>query len=299
MRGRRVFLLALALGGLLIWPTAAPADTILYNNDFPLNLMASASTPGGNGFIEHESADDFLLGSTARINSATFTGLVPTGATIQKVVVEIYRVFPNDSTFPPSGHVPTRNNSPSDRAFATRDSMAGELSFTTNLLSPSFTALNSVVNGINPLPGPPPVTTGGEGPKTGQEIQFSVTLNSPFILPADHYFFVPQVLLNNSSTPFLWLSGPRPLTVTPFAPDLQSWIRDANLDPDWLRIGTDIVGGTTPPMFNAAFSITGVNLPEPSSLVLLGIGGCAGLIVHARNWRRRKPDDAAHATGEP
>src|SRR5215471_174539 len=150
---------AVALLGLLIWPVTARADTVLYNNDFALNLMASASTPAGNGFIEHESADDFVLTSANRLTSATFTGLVPAGATIQQVVVEIYRVFSADSDVsrtsgPPTfstAQVPTRVNSPSDVAFATRDSAAG-LTFTTNLLSSSFTANNSVVNGINPKP---------------------------------------------------------------------------------------------------------------------------------------------------
>lgn len=277
MKWLPVFLLGSTLGGLLAWPATSRADVLLYNNDFATGAMATASTPDGNGFIEHESADDFLLTSPQAITSATFTGLVPTGASIQQVVLEIYRVFPLDSTTPPSGHVPTRTNSPSDVAFASRDSLAGELSFTTNTLASSFTANNSVVNGINPLPNQ---TTGGEGDKTGQEIQFRVTLNSPIVLPADHYFFVPQVLLGDSTTPFLWLSAPRPPTVTPFAPDLQSWIRDANLDPDWLRIGTDIVGGAVPPTFNAAFSVSGVAVPEPSTLALAALGG-----VGLAGWR--------------
>src|SRR5215831_5532202 len=101
---------AVALIGLLLLPKTASADAILYNNDFALNLMASASTPAGNGFIEHESADDFILSSPQSITSATFTGLVPLGANIQEVVLEIYRVFPLDSTVPPDGRVPTRNN---------------------------------------------------------------------------------------------------------------------------------------------------------------------------------------------
>jgi hypothetical protein len=45
---------------------------------------------------------------------------------------------------------------------------------------------------------------------------------------------------------FYWLSASRPISgagTTPFNPDLQAWTRDANLDPDWLRVGTDIVGG--------------------------------------------------------
>jgi hypothetical protein len=283
MKPLQLFLFASTLCGFLVWPAAARADIVLYNNDFPTNAMATASTPSGNGFIEHESADDFLLASQQTITSATFTGLVPTGATIQEVRLEIYRVFPKDSTVPPSGNVLTRANSPSDVAFATRDSNTAELSFTTKLLASSFTANNSVVNGIHKFPNQ---TTGGEGPVTGQEIQFSVTLISPIDLPADHYFFVPQVLLGNTDTPFLWLSAPRPPSLTPFTPDLQEWIRDANLDPDWSRVGTDIVGGTTPPTFNSAFSISGATtIPEPSSFALLALGGAA--LVGWRRWRKR------------
>jgi hypothetical protein len=37
-------------------------------------------------------------------------------------------------------------------------------------------------------------------------------------------------------------------------PDLQSWIRNDALAPDWLRIGTDITGQGP---FNAAFSLSG------------------------------------------
>jgi hypothetical protein len=59
-----------------------------------------------------------------------------------------------------------------------------------------------------------------------------------------------------SSGNFLWLSAPKPIVApgTPFTPDLQSWIRNDNLAPDWLRIGTDVVGAGA---FNAAFSLTG------------------------------------------
>jgi hypothetical protein len=46
---------------------------------------------------------------------------------------------------------------------------------------------------------------------------------------------------------FLWLSAARPIVPpgTPFPmgfTDLQSWTRDQMLDPDWLRVGSDIVG---------------------------------------------------------
>jgi hypothetical protein len=51
------------------------------------------------------------------------------------------------------------------------------------------------------------------------------------------------------------------------------------LAPDWLRVGTDIVGAGT---FNAAFSLTGV-IPEPASLALLG-AALAGMGLFG--WRR-------------
>lgn len=262
----------LMLSAMLVVATPAAATPFQFSTGDINNLIATASRPSSAGKIEIESADDFVLTQDTSINQATFTGLL-TGsgislADIGNVRVEIYRVFPKDSTNPPSGNVPTRVNSPSDIAFAERDTASSNLSSTPLVLNPSFTAANSVLNGINPIPNQ---TTGGEGPVTGQEVQFNVDFTTPFVLPADHYFFVPQVEVTNSTGEFLWLSASRPIVApgTPFAPDLQSWIRNENLAPDWLRIGTDIVGGT---MFNAAFSLDGTTVPEPSTIVLL-LGG--------------------------
>ena len=75
---------------------------------------------------------------------------------------------------------------------------------------------------------------------------------------------------------FYWLSASRPISgagTTPFAPDLQAWTRDAALDPDWLRVGMDIVGGATPPTFNTAFSLDGTAVPEPATVLLVVAGG--------------------------
>jgi hypothetical protein len=105
----------------------------------------------------------------------------------------------------------------------------------------------------------------------------------------DHYFFVPQVQVTNGGE-FLWLSAPKPIVSpgTPFPPgftDLQSWTRDGSdesIEPDWLRVGADIVGKGT---FNATFSLSGRVVPEPASLTLAGLGA---LSLLGYGWRRRK-----------
>ncbi len=272
-----------ALGIALATPAAAGPFAVSTEN--PDGKLGTASRPESLGKIEIESADDFILNQETLINHATFTGLLPAGATINQVRLEIYRVFPNDSTNPPSGNVPTRVNSPSDVIFQDRDGTTG-LSFATTNLG-AFTVANSVVNGIHPVPNQ---TTGGEGPVSGNEVLFDVTLALPFDLPADHYFFIPQVQVTGGE--FLWLSAPKPIVApgNPFTPDLQSWIRNADLDPDWLRIGTDIIGsppaGSPAPTFNGTFSLAGQTVPEPSTLLLLGSGLTA--LVVAMAWRKRR-----------
>jgi hypothetical protein len=236
-----------------------------FSTGAPDGLIGSASRPPSTGVLENETGDDFILNTETSLTSATFTGLLPANtpaSNINDVNVEIYRVFPKDSTNPPSGHVPARTNSPSDVQFDNRDSAADQLSFTTALVAQNFTVMNSVVTGIHPVPNQ---TTGGEGPVTGEEVTFTVTFATPLILPADHYFFVPQVGLTNGT--FLWLSAPKPTNPPLFTGDLQAWTRNSNLDPDWLRIGTDIVGGSPAPTFNMSFSLAGQTVaPQLSSL---------------------------------
>ncbi|MEO7009365.1 MAG: PEP-CTERM sorting domain-containing protein, partial [Caldimonas sp.] len=123
-----------AVFGLSMACVAAPAVAAPYafSTGDPDGRMATASQPASSGQTEIEAADDFILGSPTSIASATFSGLL-TGdlANLGGVVIEIYRVFPKDSVNPPSGQVPTRVNSPSDVAFASRSASASELSFAT------------------------------------------------------------------------------------------------------------------------------------------------------------------------
>ena len=142
-----------------------------------------------------------------------------------------------------------------------------------------FSVANTIVNGIHPKPNE---HTGGEGSLIDEELQINVNFSPGVLLAADHYFFRPEALLSSGN--FLWLSAPKPIVSpgTPFNPDLQSWIRNDDLAPDWLRTGADIIGGTT---FNASFSLTGQTVPEPATVALFGAGMGAVLILCLRRRR--------------
>jgi hypothetical protein len=270
----------------------AAADTFFFSTGNPDGKIATLSRQASPGLIETETADDFIINTATSITQATFTGLLPLGSplsNVKNVEIEFYHVFPNDSVNPPSGNVPSRTNSPADVeiASATRDGKAGDLSFTASIQNTSFHVDNTVVNGIHKKPNQ---TTGGEGPTTGEETLFNITFNTPVDLPADHYFFRPEVLLADGN--FLWLSAPKPILSpgTPFTPDLQSWTRnDDGLAPDWLRIGQDIVDGVPFPTFNATFSLTGVTIPEPPTpwLYSSALVALAGMRLARRRPERR------------
>jgi hypothetical protein len=269
----------------LIAGSALAADTVLYNNDFPDGKIGAAS--GGAG--ENETADDFLLSSPTQITRGSFTGLIPKGATISRVGIEIYGVETNDLNN--GGSAVTRVNSPTDAGLAgtERDNGGvGGLTYFASPLNNGVGVANSVVNDINAqTPGGPAVFTGGEGGASGQEVRFNFTID-PITLGAGHYFFVPTVDLSDGS--FLWLSADRPIGSfgsTPFplgVLDLQAWTRDSTLAPDWLRIGPDIIGpAQDPATYNAAFRLVGTVVPEPAIIAML-IGGL--LMVGA--WSQRK-----------
>ena len=248
----------------------ASADPFFFSTGTPDGLLGALSQPAASGTLETETADDFILGQPTLIGGAVIVGLIPPGtslADISNVEVEVYHVFPQDSDVgrtsgPPkfsTDKVPTRVNSPADVEIddATRDGSDGSLDFSASLVSASFSVLNSVVTGINVQPNQ---TTRGDGPATGEEVQISIAFTPAILLPADHYFFRPEVQVAGGT--FLYLSAPRPIVSpgTPFTGDLQAWIRNSGLVPDWLRIGTDIIGGTPAPTFSMTFSLTGASI---------------------------------------
>jgi len=280
------------------------AEHFFFSTGNPDGRLGALSRRPSPGKIETETADDFALTETTVISQAVITGLIVPNtlplASISQVEVELYHVFPLDSDTFRTIHVPTRVNSPADVEIdtATRDPLARTLSFSSTLLNPSFTVANSVVNGINASPNQ---LTHGEGPQSGEEVAITINFTTPIILPAGHYFFRPEVLVNGGD--FLYLSAPRPIVPpgTPFpagVTDLQAWIRNANLNPDWLRIGTDIIGiippATTAPTFNMTFSLAGDTVPESGTP---GQANCHGKTISAMAQQFRGINAAALALG--
>jgi hypothetical protein len=297
------FVMALAL--VLMLGAPASAANFSFSTGNPDGRLGALTRPANAG-IQTEAADDFVLTEATVINQAIITGIIrPQGtplANISEVEVEVYHVFPLDSDLSrcvnnvmlcATVNVPTRMNSPADVEIdaATRDSSDETLSFSPRVLAGSFTVLNTVVNGINKQPAQ---TTGGEGAATGEEVEISITFTPPIFLPGGHYFFRPEVLVTGGD--FLYLSAPRPIVApgTPFTGDLQAWIRNDNLLPDWLRIGTDIIGGTTPPTFNLTFSLRGETIPEAGTP---GRPNCHGKTVSALARQFRGLAHAAEALG--
>jgi hypothetical protein len=268
----------------VMMPLTAAADAFGFSTGSPDGRIGTLSRPNlGPGLIETETADDFILSQQTSLTQATFTGLIPAGTSVTRVEIEFYHVFPTDSAFPPSGNVVSRTNSPADVeiAAATRDSRDGSLTFSTTSLNPNFPVSNTVVNGIHKQPNQ---FTGGEGPTSGQEVQISVDFLASVDLPADHYFFRPEAALSSGNFLLLSAAGP-PL----FTGDLQTWIRNEDLKPDWERIGTDV---THQGPFNASFSLTGVAVPSP--IAGAGLPGlilaCGALLTLARRRRQPSPE---------
>jgi hypothetical protein len=300
-------LIAAALALTVCLTTPLWASPFFFATGSPNGLLGALSRRPSAGKIETETADDFLLQETTVITQATIFGLIPVGTpldNIRDVEVEAYHIFPDDSdvsrtsgspTFS-TPKVPTRVNSPSDVEIntATRERTAGTLTISAQVVSANFMVSDTVVNNIS-------LKAGSEGPRSGEEVKITITFTTPIVLPAGHYFFRPEVLLTNGDD-FLYLSGPRPIVSpagTPFptgVTDLQAWIRNSNLAPDWLRIGTDIIDGATPPTptFNMAFSLTGETVPEVGTP---GQPNCHGQTISALAHQFGGIDAAASGLG--
>jgi hypothetical protein len=278
----------------VVWlATPVWADTFFFSTGNPDGKLGALSRPASSGKLETETADDFILTEATVISRATIHGLIPLGTpvtSITEVEIELYHVFPKDSDLTRTPAVPTRTNSPADVEIgaATRDSSKGTLGAILSVVNPSFSVVNTVVNGIFPSPNQ---FTGGEGPFTGEEVEIDITFNPPIFLPADHYFFRPEVQVNGGN--FLYLSAPKPIVSpgTAFTADLQAWIRNSTLAPDWLRIGTDI---THQGPFNMTFSLTGNGIPEAGTP---GVANCHGETVSAMANEFRGMNDAASILG--
>ena len=269
---QKLVVATLAFCMLGICRTAEAQQTQITNTGNPDGKLGALSRRPSANKVETETADDFFLRQATVLTGAIITGLLTDGAkleNIQNVEVEVYHIFPLDSVDRGSASgVPSRMNSPSDVEIdsATRALTDRTLLIQGRVLNTNFSALNTVINRINKKP---LNTTHGEGPVTGQQVELAITFTNPILLPEGHYFFRPEVLVSGGD--FLYLSTPRPIAApgTPFVGDLQAWIRNSDLSPDWLRIGTDIIGtdvpGGIPPTFNMAFSLTGTTIQAPGT----------------------------------
>jgi hypothetical protein len=284
--------------------TPACADLFSFSTGTPDGLLGALSQPTAPETLETETADDFLLSQATFISGAVIVGLIPPGtplADISNVEVEVYHVFSTDSDVGrtsgppmfPTAEVPARLNSPADVEIddATRNGSDGTLQFSTDLLNANFPVRNTVVTGINRKPNQ---TTRGDGPATGEEVEISMVFTPPILLQADHYFFRPEVQVAGGD--FRYLSAPKPIVPpgTPFTGDLQAWIRNSDLAPDWLRIGTDIIGGTPAPTFNMTFSLTGATIAGTP-----GRTHCRGRSISGLSEDFGELDAAASALGFP
>ena len=271
-----------------------------FNTGSPDGKLGALSRPNGSEGSETETADDFVLTQPTVISGATIHGLLkasgPSLPSVAGVEVEIYHVFKLDSDVGRTSgdpkfetvKVPTRVNSPSDHEIetATRDSGDGTLSFIPNQIS-DFQVQNTVINGINLKPAQ---LTHGEGAASGQQVAIDIIFDTPVFLLPGHYFFRPEVNVVGGN--FLFLSSPR--SGAPFPDgtnDLQAWIRNTDLKPDWLRIGSDIVGAGT---FNMTFSLSGNEIPEAGTP---GQVDCHGQTVSAMAREFRGINDSATTLG--
>ncbi len=234
MRMRLSLVSAMITAGVLATPAlAGPFSFTTGNADGRLGALSQSES---SGKFATETADDFFLTETTVISGATITGLMTApSANISNVEIEMYHVFSLDSNVARTSGAPTfstpevvtRVNSPADVEIDAATRDGSE--GTLKFAGSSLNASFAVQNTVVDGINPTPSKTGGEGPARGQEVQITITFTKPILLPA--------------------------------------WIRNSDLAPDWLRIGTDIIGpdpisGAAAPKFNMTFSLAGNAIPE-------------------------------------
>src|SRR5207249_10201665 len=83
------------LSALLLLAAQASAASFSFSTGDPDGKIGTLSRPPSAGQIQTETADDFILPETTIIRLATFTGLIPSGASLDSVLnveIEIYHV---------------------------------------------------------------------------------------------------------------------------------------------------------------------------------------------------------------
>ena len=79
-------------------PLPAMADAFSFSTGSPDGRIGTLSSLRPGNFLT-ETADDFVLSAKTSITQATFTGLIPSGASISSIInveIEFYHVFPTD-----------------------------------------------------------------------------------------------------------------------------------------------------------------------------------------------------------
>ena len=217
----------LVTGVTLALSTPASATSILYSNlnvNMP-NAMATASRPEpASGGLEIESADDFILNIASR-------SLRPVSSVLSQSAPMSMNEPRNLSSLPQRQPESSKSCSGSDASeFAVGRRVCRERRGVNHRDRPGSQLHGDEFRAERNHCSMTPMT-GGDGPVTGQEVRFDVVFLNPFVLPADHYFFVPQVGLTSGN--FFWLSAARPIPNgspnTPINPDLQEWIRNGKI----------------------------------------------------------------------